>query len=209
MKIERINENKIRVILSFDDLIDREIALDSFNYNSPETQELFWDLMEQAEDELGFDAQESQLCIEAISDTEQGFIITVTRVDDEGEFESYHKYVKSRLRKRDLNVRRKVTSTISKTTIYAFDSLSDLCQACAHIRPLFAGASSAFKCDPAYYLVIDCSEVQSLEKQLSAILDEFGDRAQNGNFFAGYLNEYGTCLVNGHAVGALSQLTDA
>ena len=61
MRIERIGENKIRIFVSYDDLEERDIDLDAFNYNSPETQELFWDLMEQAEIELGFDAQDSQL----------------------------------------------------------------------------------------------------------------------------------------------------
>ena len=84
MRIERINENKLRVFLSFDDLEDRDIDLDSFNYNTPETQELFWDLMEQAEVELGFDAMESQLCVEAVTDVDHGFVITITRMDDEG-----------------------------------------------------------------------------------------------------------------------------
>ena len=39
--------------------------------------------MEQAEIELGFEAQESQLCIEAVSDVDQGFVITITRLDDD------------------------------------------------------------------------------------------------------------------------------
>ena len=41
MKIEKINENKIKVTISFNDLEERNIDLNSLNYNSPETQELF------------------------------------------------------------------------------------------------------------------------------------------------------------------------
>ena len=88
MRIEKIGENKIRIFVTFDDLEERDIDLSSFNYNSPETQELFWDLMEQAELELGFETHESQLCIEAVTDVEQGFVITITRIDDDGDFES-------------------------------------------------------------------------------------------------------------------------
>ena len=36
--------------------------------------------MEQAELELGFETHESQLCIEAVTDVEQGFVITITRM---------------------------------------------------------------------------------------------------------------------------------
>ena len=41
MRIERIGENKIRIFVSYDDLEERDIDLEAFNYNSPETQELF------------------------------------------------------------------------------------------------------------------------------------------------------------------------
>ena len=46
MKIERINENEIKVTISVNDLLERNIDLSSLNYNSPQAQELFWDMME-------------------------------------------------------------------------------------------------------------------------------------------------------------------
>ena len=51
--------------------------------------------MEQAELELGFETHESQLCIEAVTDVEQGFVITITRIDDDNDFESIHKFIKT------------------------------------------------------------------------------------------------------------------
>ena len=112
MKIERFGENRIRIFVSYDDLEERDIDLDSFAYNSPETQELFWDLMEQAEIELGFEVQESQLCIEAVSDVEQGFVITITRIEEENDFESIHKFIKNRYRRKDLSLKKKVAQFV-------------------------------------------------------------------------------------------------
>jgi len=60
MKIEKINENKIKVTISIDDLLERNIDLDTLNYNTPAAQELFWDMMEQAEIQFGFDASDSR-----------------------------------------------------------------------------------------------------------------------------------------------------
>ena len=105
MRIEKINDNKIRIFVTFDDLEERDIDLSSFNYNCPETQELFWDLMEQAELELGFETHESQLCIEAVTDVEQGFVITITKVEDDGDFESIQKFIKNRYRRNDLKIK--------------------------------------------------------------------------------------------------------
>lgn len=64
MKIERIDDNIIRVTVSIDDLEERDIDVDNLNYNSQGAQELFWDMMEQAEMEFGFNVIESQIIIE-------------------------------------------------------------------------------------------------------------------------------------------------
>ena len=102
MKIERISENILKVTISLDDLEERNISLESLNYNSPAAQELFWDMMEQAEVQFGFDLSDSQLVIEPVSDLDDEFIITITKIDEDGDFESIHKYIKSKLRKIDL-----------------------------------------------------------------------------------------------------------
>ena len=54
MKIERIGDNIIRVTITYNDLEERNMDLNALNYNSPAAQEFFWDLMEQAEEQLGF-----------------------------------------------------------------------------------------------------------------------------------------------------------
>ncbi len=201
MKIERVGENKIRIFVSYDDLEERDIDLDTFNYNSPETQELFWDLMEQAEIELGFEAQESQLCIEAVSDVEQGFVITITRVEEENEFESIQKFIKSRYRKKDLPIKKKTASVCSTLLIYAFESFDDLCTLCAMIKPLFSGRSKVYSLENTYYLVLSSVEAHiKNEKQFYSILSEYGDKMPNVDFFEGYLNEYGKRLVGENAV---------
>lgn len=68
--------------------------------------------MEQAEIELGFDAHESQLCIEAVSDVDQGFVITITRIEEENDFESIQKFIKNRYRRKDLSVKKKAFRSV-------------------------------------------------------------------------------------------------
>lgn len=201
MKIEKINENKIRIFVTFDDLEDRDIDISTFNYNSPETQDLFWDLMEQAELELGFETHESQLCIEAVTDVEQGFVITITRIDEDGDFESIHKFIKNRYKRNELRTKRKATNLCSPVMIYNLDSLDDLCMLSGRLNPAYNGESSVYRCESSYYLVLRRIEgagpnVASLE----SILAEYGDRVMNVLFFEGYLNEYGTLMVEKNAV---------
>lgn len=201
MKIERVGENKIRIFVSYDDLEERDIDLDTFNYNSPETQELFWDLMEQAEIELGFEAQESQLCIEAVSDVEHGFVITITRVEEEAEFESIQKFIKNRYKKKDLAIKKKTASVCSTMLIYSVETFDDLCGLCAMIKSLFTGRSKVYSLENTYYLVLSSVEGNiKNEKQFYSILSEYGDKMPNVDFFEGYLNEYGKRLMDENAI---------
>ena len=201
MKIERVGENKIRIFVSYDDLEERDIDLESFNYNSPETQELFWDLMEQAEIELGFEAQESQLCIEAVSDVDHGFVITITRVEEESEFESIQKFIKNRYRKKDLSVKKKTTKICSTLLIYSIEGFDDLCELCSLIDPLYSGRSRVYGLDGSYYLVLGAVEGNvTNHKQFESILGEYGDKMQNVDFLEGFLNEYGKKMISDNAV---------
>ncbi|NLM75716.1 MAG: adaptor protein MecA [Clostridiaceae bacterium] len=201
MRIERIGENKIRIFVSYDDLEERDIDLDAFNYNSPETQELFWDLMEQAELELGFEAQESQLCIEAVSDVEHGFVITITRVDEENDFESFHKFIKNRYRSRDLVSKRKQTSIYSTMLIYAIDDFDELCKLCSSIKSLFKGSSRVMFHEDTYYLILTSIDGNITDQNLfDSIMSEYADKMPNVDFFEAYLNEYGKVILENDAI---------
>lgn len=209
MRIERINENKLRVFLSFDDLEDRDIDLATFNYNTPETQELFWDLMEQAEVELGFDALESQLCVEAVTDVDHGFIITITRMDDEGEFESIQKFIKNRYKRKELTTRKKAVNLVSTVSIWHFEDFGALTTVCRFLENRHTGSSGAWRCDDKYYLVLYGAENPTGGLQrFEDILSEHGDRMQNTGFLEGYLNEYGTQLAQTDAISTLSRFAE-
>ena len=206
MRIERINENKLRVFLSFDDLEDRDIDLETFNYNTPETQELFWDLMEQAEVELGFDAMESQLCVEAVTDVDHGFVITITRMDDEGEFESIQKFIKNRYKRKELTTRKKASALASTVSIWHFEDFDALTAACSHLGDRHTGSSSAWRCEEKYYLVLYGAEAPSGGLQrFEDILSEHGDKMTNTGFLEGYLNEHGTRLVPQEAITTMAR----
>jgi len=207
MKIERVGENRIRIFVSYEDLEERDIDLDAFSYNSPETQELFWDLMEQAEIELGFEAQESQLCIEAVSDVDQGFVITITKLDDDNEFESLQKFIKNKYKKRDLSIKKKTSSIHSTMLIYAIEEFDDLCFLASALKPLFTGRSKVYSLDGMYYLVLSSVENNVLnKKKFDSILSEYADKMSSVDFLEGYLNEYGKLLAGEDAISLFARL---
>ena len=54
MRIEKISDNKIRFILNMEDLEEKNIDFHSFMANSIETQDLFLDMLDKAEEEIVF-----------------------------------------------------------------------------------------------------------------------------------------------------------
>lgn len=67
MKIEKLNENKIRITLNMEDLNERDIDYHSFMSNSIESQEIFLDMLNTAEKEVGFHTDDSRIMIETLA----------------------------------------------------------------------------------------------------------------------------------------------
>ena len=79
MKIERINENQIRCTLGKEDLANRQIKLSELAYGSDKAKKLFQDMMIQASNEVGFEANDIPLVIEAIPVSSECIVLIVTK----------------------------------------------------------------------------------------------------------------------------------
>ena len=87
MKIERISENQIRCTLSKHDLMERHLKISELAYGSDKAKELFRDMMEQANIDFGFDADDIPLMIEAIPTSRESIILVITKVENPEEFD--------------------------------------------------------------------------------------------------------------------------
>lgn len=88
MKIEKINDNKIRCVLTRDDLANRNIKLSELAYGSEKARSLFKDMMEQAAHQFGFEADNIPLMIEAIPMPNECIILDITKVSDPEELDT-------------------------------------------------------------------------------------------------------------------------
>ena len=59
MKIERVNDHQIRCTLTRDDLAKRDLKITELAYGTDKAKELFQDMMQQANIEFGFDAEDT------------------------------------------------------------------------------------------------------------------------------------------------------
>ena len=88
MKIERINDNQIRCTLTGQDLADRHLQLSELAYGSDKAKRLFHDMIQQASYELGFEADDIPLMIEAIPLSGGSIMLNVTKVEYPEELDS-------------------------------------------------------------------------------------------------------------------------
>lgn len=82
MKIEKISENQIRCTLNKADLSERHLKISELAYGSDKAKELFRDMMEQANIDFGFDADNIPLMIEAIPTSKDSIVLLITKVDN-------------------------------------------------------------------------------------------------------------------------------
>ena len=124
MKIEKLTDNKIRFILNLKDLEENNIDYHSFMANSIETQDLFLDMLDKAEKEIGFSTKNYKLMLEAIATSDGNFILTVTRLSPETEKNNPKK----------VQIKRKSSKPSKVLTIYKFDSFDCFCDFCTYLN---------------------------------------------------------------------------
>ena len=88
MKIEKINENQIRCTLTREDLELHQIKLSELAYGSEKAKKLFRDMMQQAQIQFGFEADNIPLMIEAIPVNLDSIILIITKVEDPEELDT-------------------------------------------------------------------------------------------------------------------------
>ena len=117
LKIERLSENQIRCTLNKADLTEKQLKISELAYGSQKAKELFKDMLQQASVELGFEADDTPLMIEAIPVSPDCLILIVTKVEDPEELDTRF-------------------SRFTKTSEYEIDDDSDIDEngAVAHIE---------------------------------------------------------------------------
>lgn len=88
MKIEKVNENQIRCTLTKEDLASRELKISELAYGTEKAKSLFRDMMQQANFEFGFEAEDIPLMIEAVPISSECIVLIITKVEDPEELDT-------------------------------------------------------------------------------------------------------------------------
>ena len=196
MKIEKLTENKIRIILSLSDLEEENIDLHSFMSNSAESQALFCNLLNRAEKEVGFYTKDYKLMIEAIAVPEGNFILTVTRLPEKEQT------------KKQVKIKRKSSAISSNLVIYSFSSFDDYCEFCKYLSmhlnsQIYLKLKKVSLClyNSIYYLCIHINKSNlSVVKTINCEISEFGNSVDNPELFERKILEYGKVIFKTNAI---------
>lgn len=201
MKIEKLNENKIRILLRQEDFIDKSIDIQKLLLTSPESQSLFLEILDRAKKEVGFDTDGYKLLIEAYFQNDDIFIFTITKY-----IESNNK-LKSKPKKY-LAVKRKSQNLNSSCYIYQLNNFEDFCDFCdfvnkndnINLKGLFKTAI-LYLYNNTYYLVIDGINLshKSLDLFHSSLL-EFSNVLTCMKNFNFKLKEHGKVIIKNNAI---------
>ncbi len=88
MKIERINENQIRCTLTSFDLSVRNLNLRELAYGSEKARGLFREMIQKASNEVGFEAEDIPLMVEAIPLSNESVMLVITKIEDPEELDT-------------------------------------------------------------------------------------------------------------------------
>ena len=199
MKFEKLNENKIRITLTIQDLAEKEIDFHVFMSNSAEAQDVLLDMLEQAKKETGFDPEDYNLKVEALVMADTNFIFTITKLPPEE---------KSKISKRKFTVKRKNIVPSSTQAVYCFNSFDDFNDFLVFLskNTLFnykklAKSITLYEYKEKYYLLMSNINVEFIDKiKFYTCITEFAKCVTNSKVFASKLKECGTLIMKNNAL---------
>lgn len=164
MRLERINYNKIKIFLTFDDLDERGLTKEDLWKDSQKVHQLFRDMIDEASEELGFEVSGS-LAVEVYALQAQGMVVIVTSTDDELLEEAFT----------DDYIEMQVTVDESHELFYEFHSFDHLIDLAKRLKHFHINGGMIYSLENIFYLLLEeetppCMDIDTL----IAVLSEYG-----------------------------------
>ena len=202
MKIERTSENQIRCTLNKHDLMERQLKISELAYGSDKAKELFRDIMEQANIDLGFDADDIPLMIEAIPTSRDSIILLINKVDNPDELDE-------RLQGNRRKAKKKETEPLAdRIKVFSFDSLNTLIALTGQIDCDYRGKNSLWK-DPAtkrYFLLLHRGKGKNAFRLMCSALAEYAKEENVTYATQAYYNEHFCLILKDNALTKLADI---
>ena len=225
MKIEKISDNQIRCTLNSSDLTDRQLNLGELAYGSDKARRLFREMMQQAFNDFGFEAEDNPLMVEAIPLSNDSIMLITTKVDDPEELDTrFAKFAPSAAEDADYDddldtgvlegapaadaeqASQSRSPEKGNVRTFRFSSLDAVSHAASVLGGSFDGHSSLYRnpVSKEYYLTISGHGYsESAFVRVLNTLSEFGSRIRATYASEAYFQEHFETIIDGIALQVL------
>ena len=185
MELTLINDNKLKIMLTVEDMENLDITCEDMDYDDTATRRIFWDLLDRAKRRTGFDAASDKLLVQVYPDKTGGCMMYITKMNGvKQENATYEKKYKTRL----------YTGKQRKRLIYAVADCEALYDACRQLcEANYSGRSDIYCGSGLFFLCMDeCADGRT------DIVGEYGQCIRNP-MFGYYLSEHCKRLITDNA----------
>ncbi len=197
MKFEKINDNILRIVLSFDELPDCNSLADLMS-NTELAKSSFLHILDKAGSMVGFDTTDYKVKIQAQSLHNGNFVITITKLM---EINGKRKVVTPKRVHKDAQV----SSNFIIYRFYCFDDFLSFCSCLKNNKFLYLNRFVKFcylyDYSNSYFLVL--SSINERHKQIGlfySLITEFSEFATNKDLLYFTLKEHGELVFDNNAL---------
>ena len=188
MRVQKVNEHTIRIFISLTELTARDITMADLFQRSAKTEQLFWELIAQAREEVEFNLDQP-FWIQATVASNDEFVITIMKQEEQNEGSNKEKTA------------RKSTKGRVTELVYVFTDFEDVLGAVGRLPEFNQLRSALFLFEKEYYLVLNRMGIGKKRLLTEAILDEYGEIVATTGVF---LSEHGKVIIPVKAVQTLN-----
>mgnify|MGYP004516545847 CR=1 FL=1 len=200
MKIEKLTDNKIRIIIDLDELSEKNIDVHNLAGNTEKTHSFFQSILTEAEKQVGFKVQNCKLLVEAFSTSDGYIVFTLTKYQNEKSHNQSEKKVK---------YKRKIPCNSYKNAIYKFNNFDEFCNFCTFCHSSKLGALKGFAKNISlyvykdfYYLIFTNINIEYKYNNLFyTSISEFSNLISNSMLLKSKLMEHGKVIFKTNAIG--------
>ena len=208
MKVEKINENKVKITLSIDELTQRHISLKDLEKDTVKAKQLFLELIEESNLESSFIFEHTQLFVEAATDTNDFFTVTITKIDDFPDLAKYNLLDdvlnKKTVRKPSANLVYPINFNI-----FSFECIDNLLSMCDILKEnkSFLGKSNLYIFENKYFLIFSKYSIKNPKfLKTYSILTEFCLCNYASELFEVSLKEKSKLIISDKALQSLIKI---
>ena len=219
MKIEKVNENQIRCTLSKQDLADRQIKLSELAYGSEKAKGLFRDMIEQANYEFGFEADDIPLMIEAIPLSGENIILQITKVEYPEELDTrFSKFSEAGEEEEELTSETSILPELqgekadkisNLTKMFEFRNLEQIERLAQVLGGFYEGENDLYKDEVKnrLYLLVQKSDHTPEEfNKVCNVISEYAVHRKYAPAREAFLKEHGKLLVKKCALQVIGEI---